>query len=153
MIKSLKHRKEINMVTIKFFNNERKILASVEIKDSVSITEALNKLTKNELQTIKQAYILFREKRLDFEVPTLDELKNIEDFAVWLLDDVDALYNFYDIDEIDDRENITIRQLYEMAKKSNALDIPITYNSFYDDENIFLKKPDVTITNMEVNLF
>ena len=141
------------MVIIKFFNNERKILASVEIKDSVSITEALNKLTKNELQTIKQAYILFREKRLDFEVPTLDELKNIEDFAGWLLDDVDALYNFYDIDEIDDRENITIRQLYEIAKKSNALDIPITYNSFYDDENFFLKKPDVTITNMEVNLF
>ena len=141
------------MVTIKFFNNERKIIASVEAKDSISITDALNRLTKNELQAIKQAYIIFREKRLDLEVPTFDELKNIEDFAGWLLDDIDALYNFYVIDEIDDRENITIRQLYEMAKKSNALDIPITYNSFYNDENIFLKKPDVTITNSEVNLF
>lgn len=141
------------MVIITFFNNERKTLASVEAKDSISITDALNKLTKNELQAIKQAYIFFREKQLDLEVPTLDELKNIEDFAGWLLDDIDALYNFYNIDEIDDRENITIRQLYEMAKKSNALDIPITYNSFYDDENIFLKKPDVTVTNTEVNLF
>lgn len=57
-----------------------------------------------------------------------------------------------------EKQGLTIRQLYEMAKKANALDIPINWfytcdDDWYSEENEPLKKSEVEITETEVNFY
>lgn len=55
-------------------------------------------------------------------------------------------------------QSLTIRQLYEIAKKENALDIPIDCfftcdDDWYSKDNEPLKKSEVSITETEVNFY
>jgi hypothetical protein len=147
------------MERILFFNSENKVIAKVNNVSEMDFVTIFDHLTKEELHAIKLAYVEFCEMHITYE--DITDNNNFEDY---LCDDSIAEGTFYIYEEIEETEEITekqgltIRQLYEMAKKTNALDIPINWSytcsdDWYSMENEPLTNAEVDITNTEVNFY
>lgn len=143
-----------------FFNSERKIIAKVDNTSDMDWVTIFDHLTEAELHAVKLAYVEFCEMNITYE-----DIADNNDFEEYLCDDSLAEGDFYieeEIEEIEEKtakkQGLTIRQLYKMAKKTNALDIPINWfytcsDDWYSMENEPLKKSEVEITETEVNFY
>ena len=143
-----------------FFNAERKIIAKVDNTSGMDWVTIFDHLTDAELHAIKLAYVEFCDEHITYE-----DIADNNEFEAYLCDDSLAEGDFYideEIEEIEEKtakkQGLTIRQLYEMAKKENALDIPINWfytcsDDWYSMENEPLKKSEVEITEIEVNFY
>lgn len=143
-----------------FFNSERKVIAKVNNTSEMDWVTIFDHLTEVELHAVKLAYVEFYEMDITYE-----DIADNNDFEDYLCDDFMAEGNFYIQEEIEEtkektveKQGLTIRQLYEMAKEANALDIPINWfydcdDAWYSMENEPLKKSEVEITETEVNFY
>lgn len=142
-----------------FFNSEYKIIAKVNNTSEMDWVTIFDHLTKEELHAIRLAYVEFCEGHITYE-----DIADNNDFEEYLCDDSMAEGIFYSCEEIEETEEttekrgLTIRQLYEMAKKANALDIPINWtytcsDDWYSKEDEPLTNSEVDITNEEVNFY
>ena len=107
-------------------------------------------LTKDELKKVKKAYVAFNGEI------TLNDIENDDDFEEYLCDDITAEGGFYYYEKYEDckktEKGLTLRQLYEMAKRYNALDTPIKWNyncgdSWYDTEDGVITENEVDFSN------
>lgn len=143
-----------------FFNSEGKVIAKVNNTSEMDWVTIFDHLTEAELHAVKLAYVEFYEMDITYE-----DIADNNDFEDYLCDDFMAEGNFYIQEEIEEtkektveKQGLTIRQLYEMAKEANALDIPINWfydcgDAWYSMENEPLKKSEVEITETEVNFY
>lgn len=142
-----------------FFNSEYKVIAKVNNTSEMDWVTIFDHLTKEELHAVRLAYVEFCEGHITYE-----DIADNNDFEDYLCDDSMAEGIFYSYEEIEETEEttekrgLTIRQLYEMAKKANALDIPINWtytcsDDWYSKEDEPLTNSEVDITNEEVNFY
>lgn len=142
-----------------FFNSENKVIAEVNDTLEMDWVTIFDHLTKEELHTVRLAYIEFCEGHITYK-----DIADNNDFEDYLCDDSLAEGTFYICEEIEETEEtaekqgLTIRQLYEMAKEANALDIPINWtyicsDDWYSMEDEPLTNSEVDITNTEVNFY
>ena len=145
------------MERIVFFSPENKAIAKVDNVSDMDWVTIFDHLTEAELHAVKLSYVDFCEGRITYE----DIIDNNK-FEDYLCDDSTAEEDFYIYEEVEEKrvkeQTLTIRQLYEMAKKENALDIPINCFFTCDDdwcskENELLKESEVDITGTEVNFY
>lgn len=142
-----------------FFNSEYKVIAKVDNTSGMDWVTIFDHLTKEELHAVRLAYIEFCEGHITYE-----DIADNNDFEDYLCDDSMAEGIFYTYEEVEEtketteKQGLTIRQLYEMAKKANALDIPINWtytcsDDWYSKEDEPLTNSEVDITNEEVNFY
>ena len=148
------------MERIVFFNSKDKTIAKVDNVSDMDWVTIFDHLTEAELHAIKLAYVEFCDEHITYE-----DIADNNEFEEYLCDDSMAAGGFYFYEEVKEVEEkrvkeqaLTIRQLYEMAKKENALDIPINWfftcdDDWYSKENEPLKKSEVDITETEVNFY
>ena len=145
------------MERIVFFNSKSKVIAKVDNVSDMDWVTIFDHLTEAELHAIKLAYVEFCDEYITYE-----DIADNNDFEDYLCDDSMAEGNFYIYEEIEEKtvkeQGLTIRQLYKLAKKANALDIPINWfftcdDDWYSKENEPLKESEVDITETEVNFY
>ena len=145
------------MERIVFFNSKGKAIAKVDNVSDMDWVTIFDHLTDSELHAIKLAYVEFCNDETTYE-----DIADNNDFEEYLCDDSMAEGDFYFYEEIEEKtvkeQGLTIRQLYEIAKKTNALDIPINWfftcdDDWYSKENEPLKESEVDITETEVNFY
>ena len=145
------------MERIVFFNSKDKAIAKVDNVSDMDWVTIFDHLTDAELHAIKLAYVDFCKDETTYE-----DIADNNDFEDYLCDDSMAEGNFYIYEEIEEKtvkeQGLTIRQLYKLAKKANALDIPINWfftcgDDWYSKENEPLKESEVDITETEVNFY
>lgn len=129
-----------------------------EVNDTVDMdwVTVFEHLTKDELKKIKEAYVSFNGEI------TLNDIKDDHDFEEYLCIDETAEGIFYYYEEYEEckkaKKGLTLRQLYEMAKKYNALDTPIKWDyscgdDWYDTEGGVITKEEVDFSNNTVHFF
>lgn len=145
------------MERIVFFNSKNKAIAKVDNVSDMDWVTIFDHLTDAELHAIKLAYVEFCDEHITYE-----DIADNNEFEEYLCDDSTAHEIFYTYEEIEENtvkeQALTIRQLYKMAKKENALDIPINWfftcnDDWYSKENEPLKNSEVNITETEVNFY
>lgn len=131
-------------------------IATVDDVSNMDWITIFEHLTKDELKKIKEAYISFNNEF------TFEDIENDNDFEEYLCDDITAEGGFYYYEKYEEckkaKKGLTLRQLYEMAKKYNALDTPIKWNyscsdSWYDIEDEVITKEEVDFSNNTVYFF
>ena len=145
------------MERIVFLNSKGEAIAKVDNVSDMDWVTIFDHLTNAELHAIKCAYVKFCDEQITYE-----DIADNNEFEEYLCDDSMAEGDFYFYEEIEEKtvkeQALTIRQLYEIAKKENALDIPIDCfftcdDDWYSKDNEPLKKSDVSITETEVNFY
>ena len=145
------------MERIVFFNSKMKAIAKVDNVSDMDWVTIFDHLTDSELHAIKLAYVEFCNDETTYE-----DIADNNEFEEYLCDDSMAEGEFYFYEEVEEKrakeQALTIRQLYEMAKKENALDIPINWfftcdDDWYSKENEPLKESEVDITETEINFY
>jgi hypothetical protein len=142
-----------------FYNTNFEIIAKVDNSAEMDWVTVFEQLTTEEFEAVRTAYIVFCNGTIKD-----DDIKNNYDFEEYLLDDALAEGAFYEIIEVEEeekigeREGLTIRQLYEMAEKVNALDIPINWNftcsdDWYSQSKMPLTIDEVTISKNTVDFY
>ena len=145
------------MERIVFLNSKSEVIAKVDNVSDMDWVTIFDHLTEAELHAIKLAYVEFCKDETTYE-----DIADNNEFEEYLCDDSMAEGDFYFYEEIEEKtvkeQALTIRQLYEMAKKENALDIPINWfftcdDDWYSKESEPLKNSEVDITETEVNFY
>ena len=145
------------MERIVFFNSKNKSIAKVDNVSDMDWVTIFDHLTDAELHAVKLAYVEFCKDEITYE-----DIADNNEFEEYLCDDSMAEGEFYFYEEVEEKrvkeQALTIRQLYEIAKKTNALDIPINWfftcdDDWYSKENEPLKESEVDITETEVNFY
>lgn len=113
-------------------------------KDQWDWVSVLDKLTSFQLEKVRQSFVNIYNRSYpnaedaEYRITTKD-IQDNHDFEEYLCDYFEIEYSgFCDCTPIEDKpvrkENaLTIRQLYELAKKKNALDKPILVSHYCDD--------------------
>lgn len=139
------------MERIIFYNANYEVIAKVDDTSEMDWVTVFEQLTAEEFEKVRTAYIAFCNGTIKD-----DDIKNDDDFEKYLNDDALAEGVFYAIEEIEEKEGIkerkglTIRQLYEMAEKANALDIPINWN--YECSDDWYSQSEMPLTIDEVDI-
>ena len=142
-----------------FYNANFEVIAKVDDTSEMDWITIFEQLTAEEFEKVRTAYIAFCNGTIKD-----DDIENDYDFEGYLIDDALAEGAFYIIEEIEEkegaekREGLTIRQLYEMAEKVNALDIPINWNfecsdSWYSQSEMPLTIDEVDISEETVDFY
>lgn len=122
-----------------------------------------SKITHDQMKQLKETFLLFiNEGTPEEDRVLMEDIAWDEDFGDYLCDYDGENFGFWSFELVEDTphssiEGMTIRQLYEMAKKKNALDIPIKCNyscddSWYDINDMLLTEENVLINECEVFL-
>lgn len=134
-----------------FYNANFEVIAKVDDTSEMDWVTVFEQLTAEEFEKVRAAYIAFCDGAIKD-----DDIKNDDDFEEYLIDDALAEGTFYTIEEIEvegeakERKGLTIRQLYEMAEKANALDIPINWN--YECSDSWYSQSEMPLTIDEVDI-
>lgn len=142
-----------------FLNSENEVIAKVNDTLEMDWVTIFDYLTKEELHAVKLAYVEFCENCITYE-----DIADNHDFEEYLYNDSTAEGDFYiceeieEVEETTEKQGLTIRQLYEMAKEANALDIPINWtyicsDDWYSKEDEPLTKSEIDITDTGVNFY
>lgn len=106
----------------------------------------IGKLSKEQLQKVKETFIYFNNSYVyyDDDKISMKDIENNEDFGDYLVDyycdcceDDDCFIKTEVLEEVEveeEKPSLTIRQLYELAKKNNSLDTPINFSHYCDDD-------------------
>lgn len=142
-----------------FCDSNHNRIAAVDNAVDMDWVTVFEHLTKNELKKIKEAYVAF-----DGEI-TFEDIEDNNDFELYLCDDRTAEGGFYYYEEYEEYEEckkakkgLILRQLYEMAKKYNALDTPIKWDyscgdDWYNTEGGVITEKEVDFSNNTVHFF
>lgn len=93
-----------------------------------------SKITPEQIKQLKETFLLFiNEGTPEEDKVVMEDIIWDEDFENYLCDYDGENFGFWSFELIEDTpcshiEGMTIRLLYELAKKKNALDIPIIWN-------------------------
>ena len=135
-------------------------------KDEWDWISVLERLNPDQLEEVKKSFLYYYKEfagNNDWLVhEDLNDLYAFEDALVnfsCYTEDVNGLYTLEDVEETSEeqeRNGITIRQLYKLAKAAGALDIPIGFNYYCSDdwysiEDRFLTEDDLNISEGCVN--
>ena len=142
-----------------FYNANFEAIAKVDDTSEMDWVTVFEQLTAEEFEKVRAAYIAFCNGTIKD-----DDIENADDFERYLIDDALAEGAFYILEEIEEkegiekREGLTIRQLYEMAEKANALDIPINWNfecsdGWYSESEMPLTIDEVDISEETVDFY
>jgi hypothetical protein len=104
----------------------------------------IDKLSKEQLKKVKKAFIDFHNDYVHYDDDKFS-MRDIEDDNVFedclidyycdFCDDDDCFIKTETIEEVEEKKSsMTIRQLYELAKKNNSLDIPINFSHYCNDD-------------------
>lgn len=135
-----------------FYNANFEAIAKVDDTSEMDWVTVFEQLTAEEFEKVRAAYIAFCNGTIKD-----DDIENADDFERYLIDDALAEGAFYIIEEIEEkegiekREGLTIRQLYEMAEKANALDIPINWSFECSDDWYSESEMPLTIDEVDIS--
>lgn len=104
----------------------------------------IDKLSKEQLKKVKEAFIDFNNDYVyyDDDKISMKDIKDNNDFEDYLIDyywdccdDDDCFIKTETVEETKEKKiPLTIRQLYELAKKNNSLDTPINFSHYCNDD-------------------
>lgn len=93
-----------------------------------------SKITPEQIKQLKETFLLFiNEDTPEEDKVVMEDIIRDADFEDWLCDYDGENFGFWSFELVEEPitkplKGMTIRQLYELAKKENALDIPIIWN-------------------------